>query len=210
MRKAQRKEKQQADHRLEIMEAALRIFSEKGYEATTMDAVSLASDFTKRTVYLYFHSKDRLYTAIVVKAMTLLIGMVEEAFEGGKTGLEKLGSMGYAYVRFRKEHPLEFTILCYKRRGAGPAGGEYTRGVRDENARMLRVIARTFTQGISDGSIRGDVDPIRSALYLISVSSGILEVISEGSTMMGGELGIEPEEFVEYAMKMIGRSFRSQ
>jgi len=49
----------------QIMEAAIRVFSEKGFRAATMDEVADAAGITKGTIYLYFESKTELFVEAV-------------------------------------------------------------------------------------------------------------------------------------------------
>jgi len=58
--------KRRPDHRpVEIAEAALDIFSEQGFDATTMDDIALRSGVSKGTIYLYYPSKEDLLIACV-------------------------------------------------------------------------------------------------------------------------------------------------
>jgi len=51
----------QADQRrATLVQAAGRLFVEKGYEATTMDEIAAAADFAKGTLYHYFTNKAEL------------------------------------------------------------------------------------------------------------------------------------------------------
>ena len=49
-----------------ILIAAIRLFLNKGYASTTMDAIAQAAGFTKQTLYAYFPSKDKLFTQMIV------------------------------------------------------------------------------------------------------------------------------------------------
>ena len=49
----------------EIVAAALQVFVERGFAATKLDDVARKAGVTKRTVYLYFESKEALFKAIV-------------------------------------------------------------------------------------------------------------------------------------------------
>jgi AcrR family transcriptional regulator len=49
----------------EILDAARKLFSEKGFEATRMDEVAAAIGVTKPAVYRYFPGKDRLIEALI-------------------------------------------------------------------------------------------------------------------------------------------------
>lgn len=49
-----------------ILLAAMRLFLNRGYDCTTMDAIAEAAGFTKQTLYAYFPSKDKLFTQMIV------------------------------------------------------------------------------------------------------------------------------------------------
>jgi AcrR family transcriptional regulator len=50
--------------RAEILEAALTLFSSKGFHETTMEEVANAAGVAKGTIYLYFQSKEHLLLAL--------------------------------------------------------------------------------------------------------------------------------------------------
>jgi AcrR family transcriptional regulator len=49
----------------EILDAALKLWSEQGYDATSMEAIGREVGLTKGTLYLYFESKTALLDALV-------------------------------------------------------------------------------------------------------------------------------------------------
>ena len=51
--------------RAAILDAAKRLFVERGYNATSMDAVAAAAQVSKLTVYSHFGDKDALFTEAV-------------------------------------------------------------------------------------------------------------------------------------------------
>lgn len=57
-----------AERELQMLEAAARLFGEKGFEATSMDDVAHACGVTKPMVYSYFESKEGLYRAMIHRA----------------------------------------------------------------------------------------------------------------------------------------------
>jgi len=50
-----------------IVQAALDLFLEQGYGATSMDSVASQAGVTKQTVYRYYPSKEELFTAVMGK-----------------------------------------------------------------------------------------------------------------------------------------------
>ena len=61
MGSSERKEKEKEIRRKDILDAAERIFFTKGYRSATMDDVAKEAEYSKRTVYVYFSSKEQIY-----------------------------------------------------------------------------------------------------------------------------------------------------
>jgi AcrR family transcriptional regulator len=51
-----------------IKEAGIRLFSEKGYDATTLDDIAAAADISRRTFFYYFKSKDDILLSMRASA----------------------------------------------------------------------------------------------------------------------------------------------
>lgn len=56
------------ERRRKILRAALKIFSEKGYDASTMDDVAQAVGLSKAALYGYFPGKEQLFAAVLENA----------------------------------------------------------------------------------------------------------------------------------------------
>lgn len=76
----------------EILDAALRLFTEKGFSATRMMDVAKAAGISKGTLYLYFSSKEAIFKEVVQQRITPQIDKVEllvNEFEGNQADLLK-------------------------------------------------------------------------------------------------------------------------
>jgi AcrR family transcriptional regulator len=62
----------------ELVEAALAVFGERGFRATTLEEVAARAGVSKGTVYLYFASKDDLFRAVVEAKVVTLLASAEE------------------------------------------------------------------------------------------------------------------------------------
>jgi AcrR family transcriptional regulator len=69
----------------EIVQAAYRVFSEKGFAAAKLDDIAAEAGVSKGALYLYFETKQDLFEAVIREAVAPNIGAVEkmaEAFPG--------------------------------------------------------------------------------------------------------------------------------
>lgn len=62
----------------EILTAALKMFSIKGYAATKLDVVAKEAGVSKGTLYLYFENKESLFKAVVTEFVLPQIEKAEE------------------------------------------------------------------------------------------------------------------------------------
>lgn len=74
----------------EILTAALKTFSTKGFAATKLDEVAKEAGVSKGTLYLYFESKEALFKAVVSEYVLPQIAKAEEQAEQYSGSIEKL------------------------------------------------------------------------------------------------------------------------
>ncbi len=65
-----------------ILDAAVKLFSEKGYDAVSMRGVAQQAGVSKANIYHHFESKETLYRAILFASATELSGLVSKLAEG--------------------------------------------------------------------------------------------------------------------------------
>src|SRR3972149_6076795 len=60
-----RKERERIFRKKEIMDAAIRVFAEKGFNSCTLEEIAGTAEFGKGTLYNYFQGKEEIYNAII-------------------------------------------------------------------------------------------------------------------------------------------------
>jgi len=78
------------DRPAEILAAALKMFSMKGFAATKLDEVAKEAGVSKGTLYLYFESKEALFKAVVTEFVLPQIAKAEEQAEHYKGSIKDL------------------------------------------------------------------------------------------------------------------------
>jgi len=76
----------------EILDAALQLFTEKGFSATRMMDVATSAGISKGTLYLYFSNKEAIFKEVVQQRITPQLDKVESLvneFEGNQADLLK-------------------------------------------------------------------------------------------------------------------------
>ena len=83
-----------------ILNAAELVFSEKGYERTSMDDIARTASLSRALLYVYFKDKAAIQRGIMLRAGQSLVTRFENALGSAETGLAQIRAMGEAYYRF--------------------------------------------------------------------------------------------------------------
>lgn len=68
----------------EIMQAALNLFAEKGYDATSIQHITSAVNIKKATFYSHFLSKKELFVRIMEEQAKLIVDRTQETLDNSK------------------------------------------------------------------------------------------------------------------------------
>ncbi len=81
-----------------ILDAALKVFSETGYSAATMDAIAVEAKVSKPTLYQYFGAKEQLFTAMLVPQREHMLKAFTEPVHTDM--VSQLHAFGWTYAAF--------------------------------------------------------------------------------------------------------------
>ena len=108
---ASKREQAREERRRQILEAALAVFSRKGFHAANVSDVAAEAGVSQGTIYWYFESKEELLNA----ALLAFFGdFGEESFravEGCETAEEKLRCLGRSMEGFSETAEGLFTLF---------------------------------------------------------------------------------------------------
>ena len=68
----ERKEREKERRRQQIIVAAKRVFSEKGFNKATMEDIAKEAELSPGTLYLYFKNKEELYASLSLRILQYL------------------------------------------------------------------------------------------------------------------------------------------
>lgn len=154
---------------LELIDAALRVFAQKGYRNARLDDVADAAGVTKGAIYHYFDTKEALLRAVIEHYQALAFGRVEDALRDGNMPvaarirllMRKVFSRGSA-------QPGDYLLTLLIRVVASEVPHLHHQWLRDGPARMWTLIASLVDEGKLRGEFRRDADGEVGARLLIS------------------------------------------
>lgn len=94
-----RKAVRAGEKRDEIIDAALKLFFEKGYEGTSVRAVMKAAGAEAGLFYYYFESKDKVFDIAMQRFVEIYRPGFDEAFAKGSADPHAALSIFFEYVR---------------------------------------------------------------------------------------------------------------
>jgi AcrR family transcriptional regulator len=209
MQELTRREKERLMHEEEIVLAAEIVFCRHGYERTSIDEIARDVKFTRRTIYQYFKNKEDLYYAVALRGFKRLSEYFSKAIRQGENGFDKFYQAGLAYYQFYKDFPGPFHLM--NRIGFVKAIDSATPKYRELmalNEVMFRDLGTIIIEGKKDGSIRGDLDPVKGVYSLTFIVTGFIHEISMAGQSFAASRNIDFDEIVKYAFDILADSFR--
>lgn len=100
----------------EIMEIALDLFSEQGYEACGIASVVEGAGVSKPTMYHYFGSKEGLLASIYERYFSELMDLLKNCNEDGKDIIRLFQNIVRIYYQFSKTYPKFFWLSSHLRK----------------------------------------------------------------------------------------------
>lgn len=207
---AERREEEKERRRAEIVDAAVSLYAEKGWDAVTMDQVAKTARLSRALLYVYFEDKEDLMFAIGERAMRTLRARFEEAFERHSRGIERVEAIGRAYMAYAHEFPHYFDA-CARFQAhtaeAEPGSNEGACALAGDDA--IGVVVRAIHSGIEDGSIRRDVgDPTLLAITLWGCTHGVTQIAMTKSSELAHH-GIAVPQLAQNTLELLRRAMRA-
>ena len=138
-----------------VINAAVELFSERGIDATSMDAIAESSGVSKATIYKHWPDKD----ALCLEVMGYLHGLDEEppVFDSGDFRADLIAQLQYQPAMDRKALREKMTPHMIAYASHNRALGAVWRARVVEPARV--ALANIIKRGEKRGALRKGIDP---------------------------------------------------
>ena len=148
-----------------IIEAAARIFSEKGYHATSMQDIADAVNLQKASLYHHFSSKQEILVDILDHALDLINNRLEQVLLQSLSPDEKLRQAMVSYFQTIAENRNLSAVLLLELRSLDPE-------LKDRHAVRREKFERLWRDLIVEGMQQGvfnEVDPSLTGRAILGV-----------------------------------------
>lgn len=182
-----------------IVQAAIRVFREKGIEKTTVSHIVKAAGIAQGTFYLYFPSKLALMPAIAEEMVEKTLEIVKETVQEGALLGEKLAQLVDAIFLVAREYN-EIQALIY----AGLASTEHLKEWETVYAPFYEWVSRLLLKAEKEALIRNTMNIDRTAKLLIGLVESAAEQVYLYDNTDEVEVQRQKEEVLSFLFHALG------
>lgn len=143
------------ERRHQLIEVARGLFSERGFDSTSVEEIAQRAGVSKPVVYEHFGGKEGLYAVVVDREMETLLAMITSSLTQNRSRF-RIQQVALALLTYMEDRTEGFRILV---RGTPTAGetGKYSSLLTDAISQVEHLLASDFQ--------RRDRDPALAPLY---------------------------------------------
>ena len=200
-----------------ILDAAVELFTTKGFQATRMEDVAKKAGISKGLTYFYFKNKEDLFLALTKKAFDQFKDEFREIYRAkGKNGLQMIQDLVVEIHDFAKNNQVYYgaiiNFLDVIKKYNNPIQRATINPLILESIQFQKLLEihhepskigiMMISQGIKDGSIRPELQPEITFYTIWSIIIGS-EKINGLIEFEGKETKINPESWQAGILKLI-------
>jgi TetR/AcrR family fatty acid metabolism transcriptional regulator len=162
-----------------IVEAAIKVFAEKGYHGTRISDIAKHAEIAYGLVYHYFKNKEEILDIIFLERWGEFIDAVRAIAADGRGVEDKLLSIAAVILSAHRSRPEWFKVLIFEiQRTQRFSDPERTQVVGE----LFRAISDILREGQKRGELRSDLDPDLACYIFVGgldiiVTSRVLDLV---------------------------------
>ncbi len=204
----ERKERERERRRQQIMVAAKRVFSVKGFSKATMEDIAKEAELSPGTLYLYFKNKDELYASLSLRILQYLLIRLEHVnAEPDLTPEQLIKSLKETMYDVYEFDPLILVNMFHLQSSEALKNltPELLSEIRDLSKNSLNTMAKIFEKGISSGAFV-EKKPLVFSDIVWALFSGI--VLWDESKRIFNEESNSLKETLEIAFEIFAQGIK--
>ncbi len=169
-----RRQRERQRHKQEILDAAMKLFAEKGYHNVSMNEIAAEAEFATGTLYNFFASKEALYEEIMAQCAERVLGQALPVLDAGDERDRIAGFIRQSVAVFR-ESAAVVRLSLQATGGPSLAMSGAHQGVTHKKvqSRLLAKLTEVFASGVRKGVFR-KVDPAVAAMALLAALEALV------------------------------------
>ncbi|WP_300462694.1 TetR/AcrR family transcriptional regulator [Desulfobacula sp.] len=94
----ERKQREKEQRKIEIVNAARKVFSHKGFNTATMEEIASEAELSPGTLYLYFKNKEELHTSLSIEILKHIADEIQKVVNQDISLEEKIERFGEVFI----------------------------------------------------------------------------------------------------------------
>lgn len=200
------KKKAVADfHKENIMVASEKLFTAKGFAQTTIDDISKASEYSRRTIYAYYHSKDDILHHIIEKGLIILKQDVESFIRLNEDFVSTFEEIFKAMVKYQTEYPHSANSVNSANLSNLNSNevSETVKHILLLGTEINDMLSSFIETGKRNEVVREDVIPSLTVYVLWSSMTALITLVKTKGMFISKQFSISDSEILEYGFKQL-------
>jgi AcrR family transcriptional regulator len=172
-----RREREKIRQRQDMLEAALALFSEKGYHNVSVQEIAEKAEFAVGTLYKFFRNKEDLYKALISEQADRFHEALMQALNQADTDDEISRLRRYVQAKgklFMDNVPCIRLYFAENRGASFNIKAGLDSEIRERCELVLRRLESVFAEGMESGLFRRTAEPYHLAIALDSLCNAFL------------------------------------
>ena len=201
----ERKEREKEHRKEEIVDAAQKLFFEKGLQAATLDEIAEAAELSKGTIYLYYKSKEDLYLAVMMRGMQTLHEMFDARIKTESNVVRALMALQDTYLDFFHKHRSYFRMLHFLQ--TPQFHKQVTSEMMQEallvNQKIWNVAISIIERGIKEGILISNLNALEIVIILWSGATQLMMRMDTESERWKEMMNIDLERVLRISNSLV-------
>lgn len=159
------------DKRIAIMNAALKLFTERGFHGTSTALISKEAGISTGSLFNYFATKEELINSLYFEVKSRLGSCVKKGLDSEISFEEQMKKIWSNFIKCGVNNPEEFLFL-----GQFCSSPYITKITREETMKEYEFIRNLVEDGFKNSKISADSMELNMAIFYQS-SRAVVELI---------------------------------
>ena len=159
-----------------IFETSMKLFAEKGYDATSIEEITATVGVAKGTLYYHFSSKEEIFNFLIEEGIKLLQNSIDIKTAKLDNYIDKLKAVILIQIKIVNKYEDFITILLSQFYGKEARNKMCQKHVFEYISKIERIVK----EGMEAGQIKkGNANVIASEIYALIASTLVYKMKSQ-------------------------------
>lgn len=186
----ERKEREKKLRKEQILEAARKLFQERGFLNVTMSDIAESAELSIGTLYIYFKNKDDIYAGLACLGCQKFDGLLDVALHRKqKLTHKELVSFIEKFMRIYDDYGCYFDVLMFNFKGKGRINlsDGYANTLREITQNSLSKSVKYFSRRLSKDRPDREEAARATTFVVWALLLGLTQVLNVGRTEIFSE-----------------------